>query len=193
MISDVMLTDRLAADVDGAFPELVRSLQDQVFSGVLRVTASRADAEDITQETFIRAYRALSDYAPERIRELRLAGWIWTIAVNLCRNRARSLARHPVSPTDNGRLAGRAERSPGPEEHADAIDPPIAGLLTGLPEAMRMAVVLRHVAGLSYAEVAAVLDRPEGTVKADVHRGLERLRAALLETPSPLPLSEVRS
>jgi RNA polymerase sigma-70 factor (ECF subfamily) len=188
----VDLTSRLAAGVDQAFPDLVRSMQDQLFSGVLRITACRADAQDITQETFVRAYRALRGYPPDRVRSLKLSGWLWTIALNLCRNRARSLARHPVA-ADNGRLAAHADRGPGPEELAVGREPPLADQLATLPEAMRVAVVLRHVVGLPYAELAEVLDRPEGTVKADVHRGLERLRKLLQEptTPGIPPLSEV--
>jgi RNA polymerase sigma-70 factor, ECF subfamily len=189
----VSLVSRLAADVDQAFPDLVQTLQDQVFSGALRITASRADAEDITQETFVRAYRALCDYPPDRIRALKLHGWIWTIALNLCRNQARSLARHPVT-ADNGRLVGHADRGPGPEDVAVEREPPLAVPLATLPDTMRVAVVLRHVAGLSYPELAQVLDRPEGTIKADVHRGLERLRKLLRDTsasePTP-PMSEV--
>ena len=85
-----LVNGRLANNLDGAFPDLVRNLQHGVYSGVLRMVPSAADAEDITQETFIRAYRALSKYEPARIQELNLRGWIWTIALNLCRNAART-------------------------------------------------------------------------------------------------------
>jgi RNA polymerase sigma-70 factor (ECF subfamily) len=171
----------LAADRDAAFPHLVRALIDGIYSGALRLTGSRADAEDVTQEAFLRAYRALGAYPAERIRDLRLREWVWTIAANLCRNRDRSRRRHPEDalPAD----AAVADPAPGPEAHAlaSAGDERLAALLVRLPSAQRAAVVLRHVSGLPYAEVASALGRPVGTVKADVHRGLQQLHAALEE------------
>ena len=89
---------RLAADRDSAFPDLVRHLQDGVYSGVLQFSRNRQDAEDVTQETFVRVYQALGSYDADRIRNLRLRAWVWTIALNLCRNRARSVARRPEAP-----------------------------------------------------------------------------------------------
>src|SRR5690606_22516524 len=76
------LCRRLAADLDGAFPDLVDALASDVYSGLRRL-AGADDAEDLTQETFIRAYRALGEYDAERIRNLRLRAWVWTIALNL--------------------------------------------------------------------------------------------------------------
>jgi len=171
----------LAADRDAAFPYLVRALIDGIYSGALRLTGSGADAEDITQEAFLRAYRALGTYPAERIRELRLREWVWVIAANLCRNQARSRQRHPVEALSAD--ARVADPAPGPEALALAFDydEVLASHLARLPWAQRSAVVLRHVTGLPYAEVAAALGRPEGTVKADVHRGLQQLRAALEE------------
>jgi RNA polymerase sigma factor (sigma-70 family) len=174
------LVDRLADDLDAAFPDLVRELQDGLFSGALRLTGNRADAEEITQDAFARAYRALQAYPPDRIRALKLSGWLWTIAINLCRNQARGAARHPVVLAGDG-IGTQVDHRPGPEQLALDAEPPLARQLATLPVPMRSAVVLRHVAGLSYAEAAEVLGRPEGTVKADVHRGLERLRRLLLE------------
>jgi len=171
----------LAADRDAAFPHLVRALIDAVYSGALRLTASRTDAEDVTQEAFLRAYRALGAYPPERIRELRLREWLWTIAVNLCRNRARARQRRPEES-----LSGEtplADPAPGPEAQAlaSAGSEALAAQIARLPWAQRSAVVLRHVTGLSYADIAAALGRPVGTVKADVHRGLQQLRTLLEE------------
>jgi RNA polymerase sigma-70 factor (ECF subfamily) len=162
----------LAADLDGAFPELVRSRQDRIFSGVLRIVRHHADAADITQETFIRAYRALGRYEASRIEEMSLDGWLWTIAVNLCRNRGRSRIPAPASTPD------QSEGAPGPEEEAMRADEEARwqARLSALPVAMRTAVVLRHVVGLGYGEIADATGRPVGTVKADVHRALARLR-----------------
>jgi RNA polymerase sigma factor (sigma-70 family) len=172
----------LARDLDGAFPDLVSALQDDVYSGALRLTRDPHAAEDVTQEAFVRAYRALGGYEPERIRSLRLRGWIWTIAANLCRNRARSRARRPEEPLDE---RDPADRTSGPEQLAlDAAGlERLAGSLDALPWNQRAAIVLRHVVGLGIDETAAALDRPAGTVKSDVHRGLARLRTILEEQP----------
>ena len=75
------LRNRLAEDLDRAFPELVEGLQSELFSGLRSLAGG--DAEDLAQETFIRAYRALSEYDADRVRNLSLRGWIWTIALNL--------------------------------------------------------------------------------------------------------------
>jgi RNA polymerase sigma factor (sigma-70 family) len=173
------LASALAAGVETAFADLVRATQDDVFSGALRLTGNRADAEDVTQETYVRAFHALMHYTTGRIEALRLRGWLWTIAANLCRNRARSRARHPQT-----ELPGTLQDAGGgPEQHAVAADERslLADHVSMLPWQMRLAVVLRHVVGLTYAEIADALDRPVGTVKADVHRGLARLRQTLEE------------
>ncbi len=172
------LPQRLAADLDAAFGDLVSEIHDGLYSGVLRLTGSPSEAQDITQEALIRAYQALSGYTPNRIREMRLRPWVWTIAANLCRNRARRARRTPQQPLGD---LDPATDAPGPEAaalRADARER-LAALVVELPWAMRAAVVLRHVTGLGYSEIAEALDRPVGTVKADVHRGLARLREAL--------------
>jgi len=172
------LATRLAADLDGAFPDLVRELSPGLYSGALRMLGDHHDAEEVAQDAFVRAYRALSDYPEQRIRELRVRGWVWTIAANLCRNRLRSRARKPSISLDT---LEPAEQASGPEAIAlsNEAGAELASLLVGLPWAMRSAVVLKHVVGLSYDEVAVALERPSGTVRSDVSRGLARLRAAL--------------
>ena len=173
-----LVNGRLANNLDGEFPDLVRNLQHGVYSGVLRMVPSAADAEDITQETFIRAYRALSTYEPARIRELNLPGWIWTIALNLCRNAARTRSRRPRT-VELDRDA--FDTTPGPDalaiEEAD-LDY-WSQMLAKLPAAQHRAVVLRHVVGLTYDEIAVATRRPPGTVKADVHRGIKKLKEVL--------------
>jgi RNA polymerase sigma-70 factor (ECF subfamily) len=167
------LSRRLAADLDGTYPEVVRALQHDVYSGMRRLTGNAQDAEDLTQEAFIRAYRALREYPPDRVAGLALRGWIWTIALNLSRNAARDRARRPQLAELDDRL-GRDDPEPLDRAAWDRR-------LERLPPPQRRAVVLRHVVGLSYEELAAALGRPEGTLKADVHRGLERLRTIMEE------------
>jgi RNA polymerase sigma factor (sigma-70 family) len=167
----------LSNDLRGAFPDMVRMLQNGVYSGVLQMTRNRHDAEDVTQETFIRAYRALEGYEAERIRTLRLRPWVWTIALNLCRNRARSASRSGTTVA----LTDRPAADPGPEDEAleAAGTSEWRHRLAQLSSPQRTAVVLKHVVGLGYSEIGAAMGRPEGTVKADVHRGINRLRTIL--------------
>jgi RNA polymerase sigma-70 factor (ECF subfamily) len=166
------LCRRLADDFDTTFPEVVSALSDDVYSGLRRL-AGTDEAEDLTQETFIRAYKALRGYPEERIRSLRLRGWIWTIALNLGRNHARDRARRPTPVMLEDRFG---VEDPEPPD-STAWDRRLSRLAT----AQRQAVVLRHVVGLDYDEIAEAIDRPAGTVKSDVHRGLDRLRRLMEE------------
>lgn len=163
----------MAVDLDGAFPTMVDLMGRELFWGLRRICGDHQEAEDLTQETFIRAFRALGSYDGERIRSMELRPWLWTIAMNLGRNHLRDRARRPTfvdSDVDRG-----------------ADDPePVDGVawdrrLSSLTESQRAAVVLRHVVGMGIVEIAEVTGRPEGTVKADVHRGLARLRRVMEE------------
>ena len=173
--ADAALIRRLAADLDAAFPTLVEDQQDRIFTIAVRVLGDRSDAEEAAQDAFVRAYRALAGYPAERIRELRLRPWLTTIVLNVCRNRTRvrrvattELAFEPAAEPATDPIASRHARETW------------AGLLSSLPPAQRTAIVLRHVDGLSYAEMAEALGRPEGTLKAQVHRGLASLQTTFL-------------
>ncbi|MEN8234896.1 MAG: RNA polymerase sigma factor [Actinomycetota bacterium] len=169
------MPNRLAADLDAAFPDVVRTLQDAVYSGALQLTKNHHDAEDVTQETFVRAYRALSSYDADRIRGIELRPWVWTIALNLCRNKARSKKRHPQTVLDDARPAAVADPA---VEAVEAADLAVwRNRLQSLSSPQRTAVVLRHIVDLGYEEIAASTGRPEATVRSDVRRGLARLRA----------------
>jgi RNA polymerase sigma-70 factor (ECF subfamily) len=186
VMDDTELAHRLAHDLDGTFETLVRAHVDRCHAIALRLTGNPHDAEEAAQDALVRAYRALEGYPPERIRDLRLRPWLATIVVNVTRNRARRrrLPTTPLAPLleagfepadgDASDPAGVAERTAERER--------LGALLARLPERYRVPVVLRHVDDLSYAELADVLGRPEGTLKAQVHRGLALLRAAAAET-----------
>jgi RNA polymerase sigma-70 factor (ECF subfamily) len=168
---------RLATDLDGTFAELLTVHQDLVYGVALRVVGDDASAQDVFQDAFIRAYRALRRYPAERVRQLRPRAWLARIALNTARNHVRS--RRPTVDVDA--LGERvAESSAEPARVAERRDEQSrwARLLAGLPDRYRLAVGLRHVDGLSYAELAEALDRPIGSVKSDVHRGTQLLRAA---------------
>jgi RNA polymerase sigma-70 factor (ECF subfamily) len=185
-VNDDTLTHGLATDLDGTFEALVRAYQDRLYAFGLRLTGSPRDAEEIAQDAFIRAYRALTRYPAERIETLKLRAWLFQVTVNVARNRARTrrLAEVPLISEDGtlDRLAERADdAADGPEQQAERRDEQeqLATVVATLPERYRAAVVLRHIQGLSYQEIAAVLGQPAGTVKSNVHRGVAYLRAAL--------------
>jgi RNA polymerase sigma-70 factor (ECF subfamily) len=173
---------RLGQDVEEAFPDVVAAYQDAVFATALRVSGRREDAADIAAETFLRAYAALRGYPPERIGQLNIRPWLLTIALNLLRNEARAASRRPARLALEA-WAPVADGQEGPEEQAQRHDGQarLGGLLTELSDAQRVAVVLRHVVGLPYAEMALVLGCPEGTAKSHVARGLQRLRDLIPE------------
>jgi RNA polymerase sigma-70 factor (ECF subfamily) len=176
------LLEGLATDLDGSFEALVRSHVDRCHAIALRVLGNAHDAEEVAQDALVRAYRALESYPPDRIRQLRLRPWLATIVVNLCRNRTRR-ASLPTTRLDAlvaagwEPVAGEADDPTGPLMRTVDRER-LAALLATLPDRYRVPIVLRHVDDLSYAELAEALGRPEGTLKAQVSRGLTLLRAA---------------
>ncbi len=158
---------------DRVFERLVRDHQNRIYALGLTLTGNSHDAEDVAQDTFVRAYRALATYPPERIRDLKQKAWLHRIAVNVVRNRVRGVRPRLVEL--NG---SEPDARNGPEEDVlrKAEIDELAARVACLPARYREAVVLRHVQELSYAEVADALGQPVGTVKANVHRGLKLLR-----------------
>jgi RNA polymerase sigma factor (sigma-70 family) len=177
------LPARLARDLDGSFEALVVAYERLVFGLALRVVGNRADAEEVAQDTFERAYWALAGYPAERVAAMALRPWLATIALNLARNRLRRRPppARPLEGGDGQPLAVAAPAAAEPAQVAERHDDRelLAELLAGLPRGQREAVVLRHVEGLAYAEVAEVLGRPVGTVKTHAHRGVRQLRVEL--------------
>lgn len=168
----------LIKDLDLGFSDLVRAHQNLVYSVALRVSGCRSDADDLTAETFLRAYRVLQGYGDDRLMALRPRPWLLTIMLNLWRNTARDRARRPAQvPLDQSGDVPAVE--PSVEDLVVRAEDrrALAVLVARLPLAQRKAVVLRHVAGLSVSEIAEVLRCPEGTVKSHISRGLARLRA----------------
>ena len=164
MDTDLELKEHLVAGVDGAFELLVRAYQHRLYAFALSLSGNAADAEEIAQDAFLRAYRALRGY-----------GDLHRITLNVMRNRVR---RRRLRVVALEAAPEPADRSPGPEAHVERRTQmlELANLVSGLPEHHRNAVVLRCVQGMTYADAASVLGQPEGTVKANVHRGLAALR-----------------
>ncbi|HLJ81978.1 MAG TPA: RNA polymerase sigma factor [Ktedonobacterales bacterium] len=187
------LSAALAANREGAYECVVRTFQHRLYAFALRMCGSPQDAEEIAQDAFIRAYRALRTYPAERVRALALRPWLYQITLNVYRNRTRSVRLRTVpldGPEDSAPLEiedDARERPDAAAERAELRDTMAAALLR-LPAHFRAAVILRHVEGLSYQEIAALLGQPQGTVKAHVHRGAKLLREALAAT---LKLAEV--
>ena len=178
------LVNAIAVDLPGSFEHLVESYQNRIFAFALRLTGSPSDAEEIVQDAFLRAYRALRAYPTERTLALALRPWLYQITLNVARNRYRR--QRPIETsldTDDGLPATepRASVTTHPEDRLLASErtATLERCLLDLPLRFRAAVILRHVEGLPYADVAATLNIPVGTAKANVHRGVRILRTAL--------------
>jgi RNA polymerase sigma factor (sigma-70 family) len=173
----------LVVDLDEGFAEVVRRHGRVVYSVALRLTTTPADAEDLAADAFLRAYRALRGYDAARIRELRVRPWLLTILRNTARNAARDAARRP-GPPPAFEPPELAVAGPGPEQRVESelAQREWGLLLRELPEAQRVAVVLRHVEDLPISEIAQILGCREGTAKSHVSRGLARLRTLLADT-----------
>ncbi len=158
-----------------AWDDIVRDHGDRVYRLAYRLSGNSHDAEDITQETFIRVFRSLSTFRPGSFE-----GWLHRIATNvfldLVRRRAR--IRMEALPEETDRIAGR---EPSPEQaFTDAnLDPDLQAALDDLLPEFRAAVVLCDVEGLTYEEIGATLGVKLGTVRSRIHRGRLALRAGL--------------
>jgi RNA polymerase sigma-70 factor (ECF subfamily) len=198
------LVNELADDLDAAFERLVRVFQDRLFSFAHRLCGSRADAEEVAQDAFVRAYRALKTYPAERIRSLALQAWLYRITLNVSRNRLRGKYERRLVSIDqagpNGDAARHAwEGSDDPESRPDRRfeeaekRADIASLVATLPDRYRSAIILRYVEGLSLEEVAAILKQPLGTAKSNVHRAVNLLRRAITDSRRAKARAEVRA
>ncbi|MBV8282368.1 MAG: RNA polymerase sigma factor [Candidatus Eremiobacteraeota bacterium] len=177
-----LLAHALADDLDAAFENVVRTYQDRIVSFAARALRDRGRAEEVAQDVFVRAYRALQGYDRPRIRALRLRSWIYTIAANLVRNAARGKQLSVVGlEREDGRSRAIADPSPSAESRLELQDDwrRIDDAIALLSPKLRGAFVLRYVEDLTYDEVAETLGQPIGTVKANAHRGLIAVRAAL--------------
>jgi RNA polymerase sigma-70 factor (ECF subfamily) len=158
---------RLRAGDRGAFEELVRAQQHRVYGLALRMLGNAAEAQDVAQEAFLRAHRALRDFRGEA----RLTTWLHAIASRLCLTRLgageRRLTRHGEEAL--GRLP---DAGPGPDHAAEQgeLQEALERAIAELPDERRIVVVLRDVEGLGYDEIAAALGVPIGTVRSRLHR-----------------------
>jgi RNA polymerase sigma factor (sigma-70 family) len=155
--------------------QVVRDHSARVYRLAYRLSGNAQDAEDLTQETFVRVFRSLADFTPGTFE-----GWLHRITTNLFLDmvRRRQRIRFDALPDDTERLAGRA---PSPEQvYSDThLDPQIQAALDALSPEFRVAVVLCDIEGLTYEEIAATLGIKLGTVRSRIHRGRVQLRQTL--------------
>jgi RNA polymerase sigma-70 factor (ECF subfamily) len=181
--ADEDLLALLATDLDNHFRQLVVLYQPRLYSFALRLTNRPQDAEDMVQETFLRSYHALKSYPAPKVRVLHLRSWLYTMTLNIFRNRQRK-PEYPSISLDV------SEDSPLLEIEDPALEPDEEAYwhewrrelemhLATLAEHYRLAITLYYFEDLSYAEVAELLNQPVGTVKAQVHRALRILHKAL--------------
>jgi RNA polymerase sigma-70 factor (ECF subfamily) len=156
--------------------EIVDQQSDRVYRLAFRLTGNRHDAEDLTQEVFVRVFRSLSTYQPGT-----LEGWIHRITTNLFLDQARRKQRIRFDALSDERADRLHSHLPTPDiAYADqTFDDDIEKALATLPPEFRAAVVLCDVEGLSYDEIAQILDAKLGTVRSRIHRGRAMLRTAL--------------
>jgi RNA polymerase sigma-70 factor (ECF subfamily) len=159
-----------------SWDEVVRTHSARVYRLAYRLTGNKHDAEDLTQEVFIRVFRSLSNYTPGTFE-----GWLHRITTNLFLDMARRRARirfEGLADNADERLQGR-EPSPAQSYDDRHLDADIQGALDALPAEFRAPVVLCDIEGLSYEEIAATLGVKLGTVRSRIHRGRAQLRKAL--------------
>ncbi|WP_141003437.1 RNA polymerase sigma factor SigE [Nocardioides humi] len=155
---------------------IVEEHSDRVYRLALRLTGNRHDAEDLTQEVFVRVFRSLHTYTPGTFE-----GWLHRITTNLFLDQARRKQRIRFDALSDERAARLASASPAPDlAYADqTFDDDVAAALASLPPDFRAAVVLCDIEGLSYEEIAEILGAKLGTVRSRIHRGRALLRTAL--------------
>jgi len=165
-----------AAEAALDWETIVDQHSDRVFRLAMRLTGNRHDAEDLTQEVFVRVFRSLHTYQPGTFE-----GWLHRITTNLFLDQARRRQRIRFDALSDERAARLASAVAGPATAYDdrTFDDDVEAALAALPPDFRAAVVLCDIEGLTYEEIAEILGAKLGTVRSRIHRGRAMLRAAL--------------
>jgi RNA polymerase sigma factor (sigma-70 family) len=156
--------------------DVVAEHSARVYRLAYRLTGNRQDAEDLTQEVFVRVFRSLSSYTPGTFE-----GWLHRITTNLFLDQARRKAKIRFDTLGDDGGNGLTSRSAGPDRALleTMFDDDVEAALADLPPDFRAAVVLCDVEGLTYEEIADVLSLKLGTVRSRIHRGRSMLRKSL--------------
>ncbi|MDH4165598.1 MAG: RNA polymerase sigma factor RpoE [Gammaproteobacteria bacterium] len=181
--SDLELVRRAQQNERGAFDLLVLKYQHKVIKLVARLLRDPAEAEDVAQEAFVKAYRALGSFRGDSA----FYTWLYRIAVNTARNSIASRQRRPLdyevelSESEQNNVASRLKHDDTPEATvlSEEIRQTVNEAIGQLPEDLRTAIVLREIEGLSYEEIATAMDCPVGTVRSRIFRAREAIDRAL--------------
>lgn len=180
--ADDMLVLRFQQGERAAFEELVARYRDRIYNYLRAMTGSDADAEDLTQEAFVRAFVNAGSFR----REASFHTWLYRIAYNGYLDAVRKQKRRPAISLDQSAVEDEdapefPDPSAGPEDHVQRLE--LQGVLVAalqrLPEKLRAVVVLHDVHGYSYEEIAAVVRCPVGTVRSRLFHARQRLRRKL--------------
>lgn len=177
-VDDELLVQRARQGDRAAFESLVRRHADRLYAIVVRFGAPRAEAEEIVQEAFVRAWRSLARYRGES----QFFTWLYRIGINEAkRHMARRGAQLAQITPDGEPPAAVDDASPSPQQHAEHRDLRAALELAvrALPEDLRAPLVLRDIEGLSTAEAAAVTQLGEAAFKSRLHRARLAVRASI--------------
>jgi RNA polymerase sigma-70 factor (ECF subfamily) len=170
-------------DLD-AFNQLVVRWERPIYALAYRVIGREEDARDVCQETFLRAFRALGGFKGQA----KFSSWLYRIALNLCRDWIRRERRAPIAQAPEGmdliELAGETSPSDSVEELVSRreIGRAVARVMATLPEEQRTAIILKEYHGLTFQEIADMLECPLSTVKTRLYQGLSVLRRQLART-----------
>jgi RNA polymerase sigma-70 factor (ECF subfamily) len=184
--SDLSLVRRVQRGDKGAFDALVLKYQHKVVKLVMRYVRNPAEAEDIAQEAFIKAYRALPQFRGDSA----FYTWLYRIAINTAKNAIVSRDRSPIeydldlqNSEESYEVQGRLKDAETPEAlvMTEEIRSTVNAAIDALPEDLRTAIVLRELEGLSYEEIAAAMDCPVGTVRSRIFRAREAIDRRLRE------------
>lgn len=175
MIAGVGKAVESAPPTTPTWAELVRDHSAQVYRLAYRLTGNAYDAEDLTQDVFVRVFRSIHNFHPGN-----LEGWLHRITTNLFLDGARRRKRIRMDAVGTAPENVWGQSAGADEVHADAIlDADVAAALQALKPEQRVAVVLCDIEGLTYEEIAAVLDVKIGTIRSRIARGRAQLRDAL--------------
>jgi len=189
--SDEELVEACLAGEDSAFDVLVGRWEKRIRGAIYRFIGSEDDARDLCQEAFLKAYRNLGSFK----QEARFSSWLYQIALNLCRDRLRRRRGRTMVSLDELEEGGAAMTMPGPTaldllQERD-VSRLVAGAIASLADEQREVIILKEYQGLTFLEIAQVLDMPISTVKTRLYRGLDQLRSRLerqgIRGTAPLP------
>ena len=176
---DLDLVKRVQAGDNSAFDLLVRKYQHRIGAVVYRFVPDHAESQDVTQEAFIRAYRAMGNFRGDS----QFYTWLYRIAVNTAKNHLVATKRRPptadiaADDAEHHAGAGRLHDHDTPEHQLlrQEIERSVSDTVAGLPEDLRQAITLREVDGRSYEEIAQMMQCPIGTVRSRIFRAREAI------------------